>query len=135
MSDEFQPSEIDMIAAALRADAADVDLLVESLAAKLGTILPAGMLEVSSQRSMADRIAKRPGRTTSLLVTFPSRVLSFQINQRGGVDCQVNQVVRGVAISRRQATLAECLEALANEVAALAASSEAARAALARILQ
>ncbi len=134
MTEPFQSSEIDLIAAALRADMADVEMMVDSLASKLKAILPASMIEVTTQRSMADRIAKRPGHASALRVVFPDRELRFE-KSGGGLKCQINQVVRGVAISRRQTTLSESLEVLAAEISTLAASSEAARAALARIIE
>lgn len=134
MSDDaLGPDSLDALAAALRADSADVATLTHVLAATLPDTLPAGMVEVTRDRSIADRLAGRAGRATGLTITFPERELQLRAGD-GRPVAEVRTVVRGVVIARQQLGVAEWARVLASELGDLASHDAAARAALAAIL-
>jgi hypothetical protein len=91
------------------------------------------MVDVQYQRSMGDRLAGRPGTPVALRITFPDRRLELRAT-RGWPDAEVQQVVRGVVLSRRQVAVEEWVRILAEELTSLAARNSAARAALASLL-
>jgi hypothetical protein len=126
--------DVHLLAAALRADRADVESYARVFSAVLGDALPAGMVEVTRQRSLADRVAGREGSPVALHVRTEGRVLELRAAKHGGVTAEVHRVVRGVVISRRTVGVDEWLEELAGELAKLATSDAAARAALSRLL-
>lgn len=127
------PGSLDRVAAALRADAADVAAFTRVFTATIGDALPPGMVEVERARSLGDRLAGRDGVPVAVRVTFPERVLELRAG-RHGPDAEVRQVVRGVAISRRQVGIDAWVRALAVELTALADRDAEARAALAALL-
>ena len=136
MTLEFEPpSSIDMIAAALRADARDIEVLANSLSTKLSTILPPGMLDVTYEQSLKDRIAKRPKKAIAIRVTTAERTLTIDRRPASAIVYQINQIVRGVVISRREVDLSDWLQALAQELANLATNNEKARDALSQLLE
>ncbi|MFF0214326.1 hypothetical protein [Streptomyces vinaceus] len=53
--------EVELLAAALRRDSADLDLYGAVLTAKLTDALPAGAVRVTRWRSLGQRLAGRPG--------------------------------------------------------------------------
>jgi hypothetical protein len=130
-------TDADLVAAALRADADDVDTLVRVLTSTLGETLPAGMVEIERQRSLADRMAGRDGIAVGLTVTTPElRLRLTHGRKRGaGVRAEVHRVVRDVVISRREVGIDEWVALLAQAIADLAARNSAARAALGRLLE
>lgn len=130
-------TDADLLAAALRADAEDVETLVRVLTATLGDTLPAGMVEVERRRSVADRLAGRAGTAVGVTVTTPElRLLISHGTRRGsGVHAEVHRVVRDVVISRREIGIDEWVGLLAQSLADLAARSSAARDALGRLLE
>jgi hypothetical protein len=140
VTDELEPvgdadavRDIDLVAAALRVDRADVDTLVAVLTESLGELLPSGMVEVERERSMGDRLAGRPGHAVAVAVRAPERELSLRRGRHGPV-AEIRVVVRGVVISRREVGIDEWTRALAEEVSALARRDAAARTALQRFL-
>ncbi|HEU4675560.1 MAG TPA: hypothetical protein VFS29_06220 [Motilibacteraceae bacterium] len=125
--------DVHALAAALRADSADVATFTRVLTATLGDALPQGMVDVERDRSLADRLAGRDGTPVAVHVHGQDRQLSLTQGKRGP-EAEVRQVVRGVVISRRQVGVDEWIGALAAELSALAARDAAARVALARLL-
>ncbi len=125
--------DLHLIAAALRADRADVESYTRVLTAVLGDALPAGMVEVERKRSLADRMAGRDGTPVALTVTTPDERLTLR-QEAHGVAGEIHQIVRGVTIKRRSVGLDEWLVALAGVLSRLAESSAAARAALGGLL-
>jgi hypothetical protein len=125
--------DLHLIAAALRADRADVESYVRVLTSVLGDALPPGMVEVEHKRSLADRMNGREGMPVSLTVTTPDEQLVLR-REAHGVTGEVRQIVRGVTIKRRTVALDEWLIALAGVLARLAQSSAAARDALTGLL-
>lgn len=129
----IEPDALELVAAALRADVHDVATFTRLVTESLGASLPAKMVDVEYDRSFADRLAGRPGKPVAVSVTFPERVLELR-DGRHGPDAQVQQVVRGVVISRRQVGVDEWVQVLAAELTALAARDAVARSALAALL-
>lgn len=134
--DAADPESTDLLAAALRADAADVDTLVRVLTATLGDTLPAGTVEVERDRSLSDRLSGRNGTAVAVTVTTPDVQLRLaHAKHRGGaVQAEVQRIVRGVVISRQQVGVDEWVRALAAVLSDLAARNRDAREALTRWL-
>lgn len=126
-------SEVDLLAAALRADAGDVDTYARVLTETLGQTLPAGMVEVERERSMKDRLAGRPGRATAIRIHGRDRSLELEAG-RGAPAARIVREVRGVVIARDPVGLEVWLAALAQEITSAAAGSAAAREALTAFL-
>lgn len=122
--------DLHLLAAALRADSADVASYTRILTETLGDALPAGMVEVERKRSMADRMAGRAGEPVRLTVTTDDQELELAPGGKG----EIRQLVRGVVIRRRRVGPDEWLEALAGVLAQLAGRNAAARDALTRLL-
>ncbi len=123
------PGEVEMLAAALRADAADVDAWSRVLTETLGDALPTGMVRVERERSIGDRMAGRAGRAVAVTVTGRNRSLELR-EHRSGIEARIVREVRGVVIARETVDLDGWLRALADEVATAARSSAASREAL-----
>ncbi|WP_410635356.1 hypothetical protein [Amycolatopsis sp. cmx-4-83] len=123
-----------LVAAALRTDRADVESYQRVLSETLGSALPPGMVEIDRRRTFADRVAGRTGQAVAVRVTTPDRVLVLTAAPHGGVAAEIHQVVRGVVISRKEATVDDWLAALARELTALAEKDAKARDALSRLL-
>jgi hypothetical protein len=125
--------DIHLIAAALRADRADVASYARVLSAVLGDALPTGMASVEYQRTVADRLAGRPGKPVRITVRAEDRELELrQVRNRLGAE--IRQVVRGVVIRRRPVPVDEWLVAFAEVLTSEAQRSAAARAALGELL-
>jgi hypothetical protein len=129
------PESVDLVASALTssADLADVAMFVRVFTRSFAEALPPEMVSVDYSRTMGDRLAGRQGTPVSLLIAFPDRRLSLRAT-RGWPEAEVQQVVRGVVLSRRQVPVDEWVRTLAEELTGLAARNEAARAALASLL-
>ncbi|WP_201733708.1 hypothetical protein [Acidithrix sp. C25] len=135
MTDELEPiSSVDMVAAALRADTSDLNLLGQALSSKLETLLPAGMVEVRREKSLSNRFSKREGKVIALTIRTNNQVLELNQDKPGHINPQISQSVKGVVISRRSVELDDWLLALASELTALAASNANARNALINLL-
>ncbi|QKW19057.1 hypothetical protein HUT16_08260 [Kitasatospora sp. NA04385] len=124
---------IDLLTAALRRDAADLETYAQVLAGALVDALPADAVAVERRRSLADRAAGRPGRIERLDVSTDDRRLSLTVT-RGRATAEVCQVVRGVVLSRRPVPLDEWTRELAAAITDRARSDARARAALERLL-
>jgi hypothetical protein len=138
MDGELQPlgpGTVDLLADALAAgaDFSDVAMFTRVFTRSFGDALPPGMVEVDADRSLGDRLAGRPGTPTALRITFPERRMELRAG-RGWPEAEVQQVVRGVVLSRRQVPVEEWVRTLAAELTALAERNSAARAALASLL-
>lgn len=133
MTGEIEPSSVELLAAMLRADTADLDSYHRVLSQTVGTMLPAGMVEVERERSMSDRLAGRPGRATAIRLDLGDRSLELRA-VKGRLVATASQQVKGVVISRREIPVAEWATLLARSLAALAAENAEARDALGRLL-
>jgi hypothetical protein len=129
-----EPDDVDALAAALRADSADLDVYARVLTTSLAEALPEGMVTVERDRSLSDRMAGRPGTVRSLRVEAGDATLELD-RGRGGVPvARVARAVRGVVISSKEVPVEVWVQALADHLASRARESAAARAALARLL-
>lgn len=125
--------DVESLAAALRRDAADLEVYARVLTGSLADALPAGAVTVDRRRGMADRLAGRAGTVERLDVSLGEHrlVLTWK---HGRPSAEVCTEVRGVVLSRRPVELDEWLRELAVAVAARAASDARAKAALERLL-
>jgi hypothetical protein len=141
MGSELEPSgsdssgmDVELLAAALRQDTADLDVYAKVLSVNLVESLPAGSVTVERKRSMGDRMAGREGAVVSLEVALGGDMRLGLRMDRGRVVAEVSKEVRGVVLSRNQVDLDEWIAALAKGLAESAASSARAREALQRYL-
>ena len=126
--------DVQLLAATLRSDRADVESYARVLSGALADALPSGMVEVEYRRGLADRMAGREGRAVAVTVHGEDRELGLTEGARGGVEAQIRQIVRGVVISRRTVGVDEWLVALAEDLTSTARRNATARAALDRLL-
>jgi hypothetical protein len=126
--------DVQLLAAMLRSDQAEVASYARVLSGALAQALPPGMVEIEHRRSVGDRLAGRPGRAVRLVVHGENRDLELREANNGRMDAEVRQVVRGVTISRRSVGMDDWLQALAHDLARVAARDAAAREALQRLL-
>ncbi|MBR7826844.1 hypothetical protein KDK95_11070 [Actinospica sp. MGRD01-02] len=138
MGGEMEPAgsssmDVELLAAALRQDSADLDVYAKVLSVNLVESLPQGAVQVERKRSMSDRMAGREGTVTGLDVALGDVRLGLRMD-RGRPVGEICKEVRGVVLSRRQVGIDEWIAALAQGIADTAASSARAREALQRYL-
>ncbi len=126
--------DVDALAAALRADAADLDVYARVLTTSLAAALPAEMVGIDRDRSFADRLAGRAGRVRGIRIALGDWELTLSPGPAGLPLAQARQKVRGVAISSREVSLDEWAQLLATGLAKRARESAEASAALRRLL-
>ncbi|BBA95645.1 hypothetical protein RVR_584 [Actinacidiphila reveromycinica] len=126
-------ASIDMLAAALRRDAADLELYAKVLTESLADALPAGSVTAERRRGVGDRLAGRAGRVERLDVALDDRRLSLTL-AHGRPQGEVATVVRGVVLSRTPVPLDTWVAELAAALSARARSDARARAALERLV-
>jgi hypothetical protein len=130
---ETSGMDVELLAAALRQDSADLDIYAKVLSVNLVESLPKGAVQVERKRSMSDRMAGREGTVTSLDVAIGDIRLGLRLD-RGRTVGEICKEVRGVVLSRQQVGLDEWIAALAKGLSESAASSAKAREALQRYL-
>lgn len=128
------PDDVDALAAALRADSADLEVYARVLSTSLAEALPAGMVEVVRDQSMRDRLAGRPGAVRAIRISLGEMALELGRAKSGTPVARAAREVRGVIISSREITVDEWTRLLADRLAVIARDSAAARAALSRLL-
>ncbi|MHB9857903.1 hypothetical protein [Streptomyces sp. YIM S03343] len=128
-----QPYSLDLLTAALRRDAADLEVYAQVLTGTLSEALPPGSVTVERRRSVADRLAGRDGRVRRLEVLLGDQRLVLDLSG-GRPEGEVCKEVRGVVLSRRPVALDEWLRDLAAAVSARARSDARAREALERLV-
>lgn len=128
-----QLPDVEQLAAVLRAETSDLDSYHRVLSSTIGDLLPGGLVEVDRQRSMADRLANRPGAATAIRLHLGDKTLEL-VSHRGRLVATIAQDVRGVTISRKEVPVADWVQALATYLASMAADSADAREALGRLL-
>jgi hypothetical protein len=128
-----ESDEIEMLAAALRRDAADLALLTRVLPGALAELLPADVLTIERRRTMADRMAGREGRIERIVVSTENRRLILAV-VHGRAAAALESVVHGVVLSRRPLNLDEWARELATALAAHARSQAMALAAMEHLL-
>lgn len=109
----------DLVAAALRADSADVAIYARVLTDSLGDVLPPGVVEIDRERSMSDRMRGRPGAVAKITVRLGEQVLTLA-SQRGQLAAEICKEVRGVVLSRRPVPVAEWAAELTRAMLAYA---------------
>lgn len=127
--------DIEMVAASLRADANDLDTYTGVLLNNLGDAFPTDMVEVDRARSIADRVAGRPGEVSAVRINFDDTSLQLQRGKGGKPQGLVVTRVGGVTISRKEVPLAEWSRQLADRLIISAAHSREAAASLERLLR
>lgn len=126
--------DVDALAAALRADAADLDVYARVLTTALAAALPAEMVEIDRERSFADRVTGRAGRVQAIRISLGDWELMLSPGGSGVPAAQARQKVRGVTISSREVSLDEWARLLATGLAKRARDSAEARTALRKLL-
>lgn len=105
---------LDMVAAALRSDSADVAIYARVLTESLGDSLPPGCVTVDRDRpSMSDRIHGRTGQVSKVTVRLGDKVMTLGV-QRGAPVAEICSEVRGVVLSRQQVQLGIWAQELAR---------------------
>ena len=129
-----EPLGVDMLAAALRRDSADLKLYVAVLEANLADSLPPGAVRVERRRSVSARMAGREGSVTELDVALGERRLLLRMDREGRATGEVCHEVRGIVLSRRPVGLDEWIDALARSLSEAATANARAREAAERFL-
>jgi hypothetical protein len=124
--------EFDMVAAALRKDAADVATYARVLTVTLADVLPPGSVTVEYERSLGDRLKGRQGHPSRIVVRLGERTLSLTGGHRPVAE--VHHEVRGVVLSRDQVSLDVWVQTLARELVAQAEADARAAEALRRLV-
>jgi len=124
---------LDMVAAALRADSADLAIYTRVLTESLGDALPPDCVTVDRDRSMSDRMRGRPGQVSKITVRLGDRVMTLGL-QRGTPVAEVCSEVRGVVLSRQTVPMGVWTEELAKALVAHAEQNAEAATALRRLV-
>jgi hypothetical protein len=124
---------LDMVAAALRADSADVAIYARVLTESLGDSLPAGCVTIDRDRSMSDRMHGRPGEVSKITVRLGDQLMTLSV-QRGAPVAEICSEVRGVVLSRQQVQLGAWAQELAKALVAHAKQNAEAAEALRRLV-
>jgi hypothetical protein len=125
--------DFDMVAAALRQDAADVATYASVLTGTLADALPPGCVVVERDRSLSDKLKGREGRPSRIVVRLGDRTL-FLAAAHGRPVAEIHHEVRGVVLSRDQVPIDAWIEALARELIAHADANARAADALRRLV-
>jgi hypothetical protein len=124
--------DFDMVAAALRQDAADVATYARVLTGTLADALPPGSVTVEHERSVGDRLRGRDGHPSRIVVRLGERTLFLA--GTGRPVAEIHHEVRGVVLSRDQVPLDVWVQTLARELVAQADASARAAEALRRLV-
>jgi hypothetical protein len=104
---------LDMVAAALRADSADVAVYARVLTESLSGALPPDCVQIDRDRSLADRMQGRPGQVSKITVRLGDQVMTLGV--RGGrPSAEICREVRGVVLSRQPVGVQEWAGELAR---------------------
>lgn len=124
---------LEMVMSALRADTSDIAIYAKVLTESLGDSLPPGCVTVERNRSMADRMANRPGTVTKISVRLGEKNLTLG-TQRGAPVAEICHEVRGIVLSRNKVPIAEWAAELAKGLVAHADQNAQAAIALRRLV-
>lgn len=133
MTEPDDALSLELVAAALRADSADVALYARLLTGSLGDALPAGCVTVERERSVSDRMRGRPGEVSRISVSVGDQVLTLGVS-RGVPVAEICKQVRGVVLSRRTVPVSEWAAELARALVAYADQNAAAAQVLRRLV-
>jgi hypothetical protein len=119
MTEPADDLSLEMLAAALRADSADVAVYARVLTESLGDALPPDCVTVErARRTMADRRNGRPGQVEKVTVRLGDQVLSLGVQPGRPPAAEICKEVRGIVLSRQPATLQQWLDELARGLVA-----------------
>jgi hypothetical protein len=119
MTEPGDALSLDLVAAALRADSADVTVYARVLTDSLGDALPEGVVTVDRERSVSDRVRGRPGEVARITVRLGDQMLTLAV-RRGQPVAEICREVRGVVLSRRPVQVTEWAAELAKALVAYA---------------
>jgi hypothetical protein len=123
-------TDVDMLAASLRASSSDLTVFVEVLADKLAAALP-GRVDVARRST---RFLGKQKRVERLQCDLGGQ--RFLLEARDGVvETRRATAVRGVVLKTEELSLSDWLDGLARELANEARTSEQARLALQQLLE
>jgi hypothetical protein len=122
-------SNFDLLAASLRADAADLKTFLEVLATKMSDALP-NMVRVEREGGLFKK-------------EHPVRSIRIQIEEHGyeirraasGIEARLNHQVRGIVLKNEVMRLDQWIEALSEHLTRHAESSASARSALDQLVR
>jgi hypothetical protein len=126
-------TDFDLVAAALRKDAADITIYAQVLLSTLGDVLPPGCVTVTRERGLADRLRGREGQVREVAVRLGDRVLTLS-SDRGRPVAEVRHEVRGVTLSREPVGLDVWIDTLAGDLVERAGADARAAEALRRLV-
>ena len=122
-------SNFDLLAASLRADAADLRTFLEVLATKLSEALPS-MVHVEREGG----VFKKEHRVQAIRVQIEDR--GYEIRREGGgLEARLNHQVRGITLKNQVVRLDQWIEALSEHLSKHAESSASARNALDQLVR
>jgi hypothetical protein len=133
MTESDDAPSLDLVAAALRADSADVAIYARVLTESLSEALPPGTVTVDRKRSASDRMRGRPGEVSQIVVRLGDQVMTLSVS-RGQPAAEICREVRGVVLSRTPVPLHEWTAALATALVAHAERSAVAAQALRKLV-
>ena len=123
-------ADFDLVAASLRADAADSRGFVEALATRLEGALPSQTrVKRRSKRFLSGEKVVR-----LIEVDAGENRYSLAVDDHGGLDARRSAAVRGIVLKNDPLPLDEWLDSLARDIAEQAQQSEQGRQALERLL-
>jgi hypothetical protein len=125
--------DVELVAAALRADTADLDAYHKVLSNTIGSMLPPDMVEVDREKSLSDRVAGRAGTASAIRLHLGNNTLEL-VAKKGRLVATSSQQVRGVVISTKEVSVADWVKQLAEYVSSVAAENADAREALAKLI-
>jgi hypothetical protein len=121
-------NDLDLLAASFRADAADVDAFVESLAVKLEQAMP-GQVRVSRSRGGF----RGPKRVRKIVLDAADGRLELRVSG-GSIETSTSRQSGGVVLKTERVSVDEWISALSEAIAAEAKRSATTRQALERLL-
>lgn len=133
-SEDGGGGSVELLAAALRRDAADLEVYAQVLTSSLAAALPPGSVVLERKRSMADRMAGRDGRVQRAEVSLDDGQRLVLTLAHGHPVAEVAKVVRGVVLSRTPVELEDWARRLAEAMAHRARSDARAREVLQRLV-
>jgi hypothetical protein len=133
MSEPDEAPSLEMVAAALRMDSADVAVYTHVLTESLSEALPADYVTVERERSMSDRMRGRPGEISGIVIRLGDQVMRLTV-KHGQPVTEICREVRGVVLSRESVPLQQWASALASALVAHADSNAKAAEALRRMV-
>ncbi len=121
-------SHFDLVAASLRADAADLGSFLEALAVKLESSLP-GMVRVEREGGLFKKVR----RVRAIRIQIEESVYEVY-RAGGGLEARLSQQVRGIVLKHDTLRLDAWIDELSRHLARHAETSAEVRAALERLL-